>query len=35
LSRTTTSGAVERSLSSQWRLAFDGDQHEPVANLLQ
>jgi cation diffusion facilitator CzcD-associated flavoprotein CzcO len=28
-------GAVERSLSSQWRLAFDGDQHEPVANLLQ
>ena len=28
-------GAVERSLSSQWGLAFDGDQHEPVANLLQ
>jgi dimethylaniline monooxygenase (N-oxide forming) len=26
---------VERSLSSQWRLAFDGDQHNPVANLFQ
>src|SRR5215469_6647901 len=28
-------GAVERSFSSQWRLAFDGNQHKPLANLLQ
>jgi hypothetical protein len=26
---------VERLLSSQWRLAFDGDQHKPVVNLFQ
>jgi hypothetical protein len=25
---------VERSLSSQRRLAFDGNQHKPAANLL-